>query len=375
MGLGPPRGVLLVAPPASRRVRAFQETLRVHGWPPARVVPYLDLLRGNARLQDLVRPGDVVRLESPGEDIGTERALLDHGGGLGSEGAALDLTGGEVLPTRTWYRGFHRLLTALDDDLRLAPPHGRMQAVPEVLAMFDKRVTHGRLQRAGVPVPEALEEVRSAEDLLDALRARGWRRAFVKLAHGSSASGALALEIGGERVQATTTVEAVPTPGGLRLFNSRRLRRVRGWGEVRALIDALAPQGLHVERWVPKAGWAGRPFDLRVVVIAGRARHVLVRLGRGSMTNLHLGGDRGDWDAVRARLGEDRWRAVRGSCEAALARFPGALYAGVDVLITPGWQRHAVLEVNAFGDYHRGVLSEGLDTYGAELRALQAAHA
>ena len=33
---------------------------------------------------------------------------------------------------------------------------------------------------------------------------------------------------------------------------------------------ALAPDGLQVERWLPKAGLGGRVVDLRVVVIAGQ---------------------------------------------------------------------------------------------------------
>ncbi len=49
---------------------------------------------------------------------------------------------------------------------------------------------------------------------------------------------------------------------------------------------------------------------------------------------------------------------------------PESLYAGVDVVISPGFRRHAVLEINAFGDLLPGVLFEGLDTYTAELAAL-----
>ncbi|WP_052351755.1 STM4014 family protein [Deinococcus pimensis] len=366
--LGAPREVLIVAPPASRRVRAFQQTLREHGWPSARVVSYLDVLHGQVRLRDEVRAGSVVRLDSPGEDPETEAALLRLG--APRRDLPVDLAGGELLPARPWYRGLGLALDAVERELRGAAPHLRMQTTNGTLAMFDKRVTHARLAAAGVSVPEALGEVTSFDGLMEGLASRGWARVFVKLAHGSSASGAVALELASGHVQATTTVEVVRSAGGVKLYNSRRLLRVRGVHGVRELIDALVGHGLHVERWVPKAGLHGRVLDLRVVVIAGRARHVLVRLGRGSMTNLHLGGDRGDVAEVRDRLGEERWTALLGSAEAALACFPGSLYAGVDVLVTPNWRRHVVCEVNAFGDYHRGVLHDGLDTYGAELAAL-----
>ena len=37
------------------------------------------------------------------------------------------------------------------------------------------------------------------------------------------------------------------------------------------LVNAVCKQRVHVERWLPKASFGGRVFDLRVVVIAGVA--------------------------------------------------------------------------------------------------------
>jgi len=366
------RDVLLIAPPHGRRARAFQETLAELGWPPARVVSYLDLIGGRAHLPGLIRAGSnagrgtVVRFESPGEDVATELALIRLGGG-----PAADLSAGELPFTPAWFAGFAEVMRGLEAELAQAPAHLRMQRTEQVLAMFDKPATHARLSAAGVPVPEALPQVQSCDGLLQAARERGWSRVFVKLAYGSSASGAVALEWSGDRVQAVTTVRQE----GARLFNSRRLLRLTSWPEVRALIDRLAPQRLHVERWLPKASFAGRAMDLRVVVVGGRAEQALVRLGRGPITNLHLGNARGDVGALEAEIGPERWQAVRQTCASALAAFPGALYGGVDLMLTPGWRRLAVLEVNAFGDYHRGVLARGpdgreRDTYAAELHAL-----
>jgi hypothetical protein len=43
---------------------------------------------------------------------------------------------------------------------------------------------------------------------------------------------------------------------------------------------------------------------------------------------------------------------------------------GVDLLVSPDWRAHAVLEANAFGDLLPGVLCDGgLSTYEAEVRA------
>jgi hypothetical protein len=172
----------------------------------------------------------------------------------------------------------------------------------------------------------------------------------VKPAHGSSASGVVALTLAGPgRIKATTSVETAPDG---RLFNSLRVRHYVSESEVAALVDALAPDGIHVERWLPKASQGGRAADLRVVVVAGRATHAVVRTSRHPMTNLHLGGVRGDLDAAREAI-----RAAGGSfdhaleaAERAAACFPGTLCAGVDVLPSTGWRRFTVGEVNAFGD-------------------------
>ncbi|UBV45239.1 STM4014 family protein (plasmid) [Deinococcus taeanensis] len=353
--------ILLIAPPAGRRAQAFAASLAGRGLPPPQVVSYLDVLRGHVHLCEQVRPGTVVRLDSPGEDIATEEALIGLGGGTPG-----DLTAGELAPMQAWYAGFARFLQQVDAQLAQAAPHVRMQRSDHILTMFDKAATHARLLAAGVPVPEALPRVESAEALFEQAAGRGWSRVFVKLAHGSSASGAVALQWKGTRVSAVTTVRMVDG----RLYNSRRLVRYDAWSEVHALLNALAPHRLHVERWLPKASFEGRTIDLRVVVIGGRAQHTLVRAARGPITNLHLGNERGDVAALRAAAGPERWAEVMGVARSALAAFPGALYGGVDVLLTPGLRRAAVLEVNAFGDYHRGVHVDGLDTYGAQLRAV-----
>src|SRR5262249_19335882 len=140
---------------------------------------------------------------------------------------------------------------------------------------------------------------------------------------------------------------------------------------IAALIDALCPHRVHVEEWIPKAGIEGRVFDLRVVVIAGQARHIVARLSRGPITNLHLLNSRGDPEVVRARMGGEAWAAAVAACERAMGCFPESLYGGIDLLIAAGFRRHAVLEVNAFGDLLPGIIWQGLDTYAAELLALE----
>jgi len=366
--------------PADRRVELLQAALAGLGRPPARVVAYADLLDGAVRLDDLVRPGDTVRIESPGKDSALERRLIaaaaepepgfDHYPPAAL--ADLPVERGRILSSRQWYRGFAAALGRIAEQLALAPPHRLMNHPAEIAVMFDKPACHARLGAAGVAVPPALDPVGSYAELVEAVRAAGMRRVFIKPAHGSSASGVVAYEWQAGRQQATTTVEMVGDDGQQpRLYNSRRVRTYRDPAAIARLIDELCRQRVHVERWLPKAGIAGHVFDLRVVVIAGQARHAVARMSRTPITNLHLLNPRGDLGAVRELLGPAAWAAALRTCEDAAACFPKSLYAGIDLLIGRDLRSRAVLEVNSFGDLLPGVLCAGRDTYAAEILAME----
>ncbi|MFD8706461.1 STM4014 family protein [Kitasatospora sp. NPDC059648] len=344
--------------PGHRRVTLFAAAARAAGLPEPAVLPWLDVLRGGYRLPE----GTLLRIESPGEEPLVDELL--RGPALGSGYAPTRVEG-----TAAWYAGVLAALRGL-----AARPGVRLLGDPEEIAvMFDKRRTHTLLAEAGVPVPRALGGgVSGWEQLRGRLAEAGLRRVFVKPAHGSSASGVMALEFGPRgRLLATTSVELADG----RLHNSLRVRRYRDERDVGAIVDRLAPDGLHVEQWIPKASQAGRAADLRVVVVAGRATHAVVRTSTQPMTNLHLGGARGSLDLARETAGP-AWPALLETAERAAACFPGSPMVGVDVLPTACWRRALVGEVNAFGDLLPNLTglpggpAEGLDTYGAQLAAL-----
>ncbi|QKW54233.1 STM4014 family protein [Streptomyces buecherae] len=371
-----------------RRVALFTAAARAAGLAAPRVLDWSRVLRAGA----VFAPGETVRIDSPGEDVAAERALRGVDDPTRVEGTA------------RWYARFTSATAEVADAARAAG--ARLLDDPgELAVLFDKRRCHGVLRAAGVPVPPSPTSLAPAtpaqaqsppvggagavEPAGPCAPVRGWddvraslagpgglRRAFVKLAHGSSASGVLAVEWAGPgRVSARTSVER--SPDG-RLFNSLRVRRYATEVEVAALVDALAPDGLHVERWLPKASQRGRAADLRIVVVGGRATHAVVRTSRSPMTNLHLGGARGGLAAARAatEAAGVAWGEVLGLAERAAACFPGTLCVGVDVLPGTGWRRFAVGEVNAFGDLLPrltglpGSGAEGLDTYGAQIAAV-----
>jgi hypothetical protein len=375
--------IVVIGNPDGRRVALLQASLHGLGRPTATVVAWADLLAGRTDLMRYVSDGAVVRIESPGRDWEVEKSLLAWGADEPDAAviprlsrslcSTLEEDRGRLWYPAQWYLGLCAALREMETQLGACPPHRRMNASCDIAVMFDKRLCHARLMTDGVPVAPSLGPVHSYDDLVQRMRQTRCRRVFVKIAHGSSASGVVAYQTDGERHQAATTVEMVEGDGdddGLRLYNSRRIQTLRDHGQIARLIDALCAHGVHVERWLPKAGFCDQAFDLRVVVIAGQARHVVVRQSRSPMTNLHLLNTRGDADALRARMGGDAWTAAMQTCENAMRSFPDSLYAGLDLLIAPGFRQRAVLEVNAFGDLLPNVLHDGHDTYAAELLAL-----
>lgn len=351
----------VVANPGSRRLALFAAAVRAAGLPAPRVVAWADVVGGGR--PPVFDRDELVRIESPGEDAEVTRLL---------RGAPVPAEHGRIVGLGEWYRGFERALGRIAGAVDGAG--ARLLNDPgEILTMGDKRACHAVLAAAGVAVPPALPPVRGYGELRAAMAAAGWARVFVKPAYGSSASGVLALAAAGGRVGATTSVELEPGDGG-RLFNSLTVRRYSDEHAIATIVDTLAPDGLHVERWFPKASLDGRVVDLRVVVIAGEPSHVVVRASHHPMTNLHLGGGRGDLERLRERAGGHFDRALA-TCAAVARCFPGSLHVGVDLMFSPDWRRHAVAEVNAFGDLLPGLLVRGRDTYAAELAALTAAPA
>ncbi|CAL9650895.1 STM4014 family protein [Streptomyces sp. Tu 3180] len=350
----------VVGNPDNRRVTLFADAVRAAGLPAPRVVAWEEVLRsGGAGFA----ADEVVRLDSPGEHPGVDRLLRGVQDPTRVEGSAL------------WYARFTRALRGLRGGVRL-------DDADELAVLFDKRRCHAALAAVDVPVPYSptsgpgAARVTGWDDVRTVMRDHRMPRLFVKLAHGSSASGVLAVEASGSgRIRATTSVEL--TADG-RLFNSLAVRRYERERDIAAIVDTLAPDGLHLERWLPKASQRGRAADLRVVVVAGRATHAVVRTSGSPLTNLHLGGSRGDLDAARdaVEAAGAHWADVLAVCERAAACFPRTLCVGVDLLPAVGWRRFAVGEVNAFGDLLPrltglpGSGAEGLDTYAAQVAAV-----
>jgi hypothetical protein len=101
--------------------------------------------------------------------------------------------------------------------------------------------------------------------------------------------------------------------------------------------------------------------------------HVLARTSASPFTNLTLGNRRGDTANIARRVGSAAWQHLENTCARVAAAFPRSFTLGIDVLIRPDFQQHAVLEVNAFGDLLLNQLVAGEDTYTATLAAWERA--
>lgn len=365
------RPLVVVCVPGNRRLALFTEAARTAGFPDPVPLPWRDLADPAAGPVTLPE-GALVRVDSAGEDVTTARLL---------RGWDRDPDLHRAEGTADQHRGFVRALGRLSEAVAATRGAHLLQDTGDLVDLCDKRRCHARLDAAGVPVAPALPgPITGYASLRAAMAGLGWSRVFVKPAHGSSASGVVALATGsGGRIKAVTSAAlvrggdegaAAPGSGPVALYNSLRLRTYTAATEVAAVVDALAPDGLHVERWIPKAGFDGRVIDLRVLVVAGRATHVVVRSSRSPMTNLHLGNARGDLAALRESVGPQAWGEAMATAEAAAAVFPHTLHAGVDLMASPGWREFTICEVNAFGDLLPGVLHEGRSTHAEQLHAL-----
>ncbi|MGF7029171.1 glutathione synthase/RimK-type ligase-like ATP-grasp enzyme [Paenibacillus mucilaginosus] len=386
----------------NRRTAGLQAARARLGLPPAHVLNYIDVLQGRTSLssiaQSLGRSMDeppLLRLDAPGEHFEVERELI----ALGAPDAAslpiderwlwynksvvqpipvrmahgLKEIKGKLYHPSQWFRGYCRLLSRLDREaIQLWDTPRWMNAPEDIAAMFDKRRTHQILSAARLPVPRRLaapEAIPDYDTLREAMANERMHRLFIKLASGSGACGVMAYQVnpatGAESAVTTIGVQSYQTRPPL-FFNVKKLVNYKERHVIRQIINWLLGHGAHVEQWIPKASYRDRAFDIRQLVVAGKACHSIARASRTPITNLHLDSDRLRLDEMG--LPDDLQAVVRQSAEQTLSAFPRSTVAGIDVLLSSTTFRPYVLDVNPFGDllYHSHY--EGHDPYEWEMR-------
>lgn len=342
---------------------------------------YRDILDGKFSLKEIASQSGILRIESPGENEMVREAFIRRGM-LESEieiPSELDIRYGEIKYGKYWYLGFSAFLDELQVNLDEFGENLQVLNSPKAIQlMFHKWECQEVLKAAKVSVPSLLGKFESLENLLSLMETHDASAVFVKPLHGSSASGVLAFRATkaqqdkARKMVAKTSVllqEDKDDRGAFRLMNSLRLSKYFSSKVLKVLIDRLAVDGLYAERWLPKERAESGVYDLRVLVINGRARHVVARESESPITNLHLGNKRGNLEQIRQALGAEVWKSICAIAEDAVAAIDGAFYAGVDVLVRSNQHDVFVLEVNAFGDLLPKLLHEGENCYEAIIEA------
>jgi glutathione synthase/RimK-type ligase-like ATP-grasp enzyme len=345
----------------NRRITGFAEAVESLGSQPPVLVGWNQVIQWLAEhpesreLGPFPCPVQSVRLDSPGEDAEVADTLITLGGGPPQP----RLRFGEIAWLREAHLGFAGVLKQLEEtglDFLNGPR--------DIAVMFDKWQCHERFRGAGVERPRATMAPGSWSSFVERIRESDSGALFLKPLHGSSASGVCAFRWASGRYQLIAPIEMVRDEDGIVLFNTLRIRTYNSPSDIETLLGRLLPQGMIAEEWIPKAALDGQNFDLRILVIAGRARHWVIRQSRSPLTNLHLGNQRGNKEAFLKQFGETVLEQCRHLAEQATLCFPSCLYAGVDILLDKQ-SRALVGEINAFGDLIPNLVHEGQSAYEA----------
>jgi glutathione synthase/RimK-type ligase-like ATP-grasp enzyme len=350
----------LIGNPESRRIFEFQDAVQELGWPRPPCLSYEEILRSPQSLESF--DADVLRIDSPGRNETVARLLIALGGGP----ADAPMEFGEIGYLKEFHRGFCAILDQIEEHgvPCLNPPE-------DIRIMFDKWACHCRFVENGIARPPSELAPANFDELLSKMRQRSNGQIFLKPLHGSSGSGVCALRWISHRQQMICPLHIASREGRPILVNDRRVRSFTTLEDIKLILNLLLPHGMIMEQWIPKISLPGGAMDLRVLVIAGEARHWVLRQGQSPVTNLHLGNRRGDITQLIERVTPRRFNEALQLAENAAECFPDCLYAGVDVLLDARG-RPFIGEINAFGDLLPRLIHRADSTYTAIARAFLA---
>ncbi len=377
---------VLICNPENRRQSFFTEALgKQQGRPPV-IISYLELLQAvnpteclKEKLKPIRHCQIKVKIESPGENFEVTKALIVLGAGEYSKrldpdsAKQLRYDKGRFKYLKEWYLGYRHLLSEIDKVLNfLAKANGSvfryLNTPTTILNMLDKYQCQKLLTEKGVATPKLIPVAEDFTELFDQLREAKQYSVFIKPKYGSSAAGVIALRVkpDGSQCIARTSLELSEEVGIRQCYNSLNVRTYSKKKDIAELYSAVLAEGAYAEQWIPKPQLKGRNFDLRIVVINGKATHHVTRCSKTPMTNLHLGNQRGD--VLHHESGERMLRNAYYCAEKAASMLSGAECLGADVILSSSSAQAHIIELNAFGDLLPGIHYQTLNTYETQIQ-------
>ncbi len=351
---GPPDYVVIVDPNSLRwahyqsaleqHLEQFEIRSKIH------VLEWAEVIRRDGNIADQLPTGPfLLRIESPGREFSLFRALMQAGEVDGGQEPTLWDTAeqGWIASPRLLYRGLCRIVSRVSECVE---SHGRCIAtsnLSDTLKLFDKNATSSVLTEHGIATPDFFHPEQGTDTITE-IRKRDWPSAYVKLAFGSCASGIACVDTRHRQSSATTSVTELDG----RYYNTRALKTVKG-EELRRVLSFLVEEIATVQLAVNKSRLNGDNFDVRVVVIGREPVASVFRVSPFPMTNLHLGGYRGDPAACRRVLSDRAWAEALDLCRRAAQLFSMAAL-GIDLAFDRHTLEPQIIEINAFGDFFPG---------------------
>jgi glutathione synthase/RimK-type ligase-like ATP-grasp enzyme len=314
--------------------------------PNVEVVPWELLIPRDGNLDELPafdQPA-IVRLDSHGKNDLVYKLLLEAGAQCHPEiqpkhWRDVEIPLGLILEPALAFDGLSRVLEGLKSSL-YRRPHLTPTANPlDILKMFDKYQADVIMRQNGVTTPDTRLLTMSQYEYHQA-------NGYIKLNTGSSGCGIVF------RDQQTNTSLSTITQIDQQFYNTRRLRSLTGT----ALHDVLAflnRQAAIIQQPIRKAMFQGQNFDVRVICIKQQVIGTIFRVSRHPITNLHLGGSRGDWATIRQIIPTRHWLDGLDLAVEAAKCFD-SIVAGVDLLFEQHSWKPYILEVNAYGNFFPG---------------------
>ena len=349
---------ITIGSPDARRVQFWEAALQQYNCK-HQVITYQQIIE-NYFLK--ITEPTTIRLASTGEDFELGKIIMGMGGY--SDAHLLSFEKGLIYPNDFWYKGFCVLLKKIENFTLQNPLVKTMNSPAAIQLAFHKLKCQQFLNQKNISTPKIiLDKVLDYDSLIEKMEAENIHQVFIKPYHGSSASGVMALRQSNGRQMLYTTIHL---QGG-KMYNHLKLQKYNSLLDIKTIINKMVPSGLLVEEWIRKKTFQEKSVDFRILVINGKAVFVVPRMSPHFITNLHLGNEKGNIEAVEKVWGSDVIKKAKDLAIQAVDEIDGLFYAGVDVAISQKGKSY-ILEVNAFGDMLLNISKGGLNTYEYELK-------